>query len=582
VTLQIGEEWETHNFFGAYPLYDFDVSYIVDRRMSTGLLLVGPVTTLIVTPMSNYDPISLSKMLSLSTFAFFVAGLMWWNRKEIAGRIPKSVLILSTLFTVWMFAVLLLSGAPIDQQFWGTFGRNTGLLSYLSLTLILLGTIAINNIESFKGIIRALVFTAIPMTIYCIVQVSGNDPVSWSSFAPFGTLGNINFLSAFLGITSLVCVILLFSDEVKTYQKLCLIVLVIIDIPIIVSTGSIQGFMIFIAGIGIAGLIVIFKSRWKIIIGVPYSLFVLISTYFTLLGLNNSGILARYLYQSSVTFRADYMHAGWAMTMKFPIFGVGMDSYGDWYRQLRGDISTNRTNPERTANTAHNIFLDISSNGGFTLLAIHVGLLSLALYSAISYFRKIPNVDIFYLAVFSAWCAYQVQALISINQIGVGVWGWIFTGVLIGYPRVVTSTPLGSDKSGKRERKVKALLPASAALHAIFGGAIGLGLAFVPFNADLRYYSALQTKALDQIVKSTKSVGATMFHRELSLQAAMQIPAEPQAYEIARELVREYPRSFFGWRVLASISVTPELEKIEALQRMKELDPYNKAIPTGP
>ena len=259
-----------------------------------------------------------------------------------------------------------------------------------------------------------------------------------------------------------------------------------------------------------------------------------------------------------------------------------MDSYGDWYRQLRGDISTNRTNPERTANTAHNIFLDISSNGGFTLLAIHVGLLSLALYSAISYFRKIPNVDIFYLAVFSAWCAYQVQALISINQIGVGVWGWIFTGVLIGYPRVVTSTPLGSDKSGKRERKVKALLPASAALHAIFGGAIGLGLAFVPFNADLRYYSALQTKALDQIVKSTKSVGATMFHRELSLQAAMQIPAEPQAYEIARELVREYPRSFFGWRVLASISVTPELEKIEALQRMKELDPYNKAIPTAP
>ncbi len=556
------------------------MSKIIDKRISAAVVLVGPITSLIVTPMSNYDPISLSKVLSLCTLAFFVAGILWWNRKDIIQRVPKHFLISASLFVMWMLAVMLFSGAPFGQQFWGTFGRNTGFLSYLSLTFLLIGAASINSVDSYHKIFRALILTAIPMTIYCIVQVKGNDPVSWSSFAPFGTLGNINFLSAFLGITSLVCVILLFSNQLSTYQKVVLSLLVLIDVPIIVSTGSIQGFMIFIAGIGIAGFVVILKSKLRIILGVPYTLFAVTSLYFTLLGLNNTGVLAKFLYQPSVTFRADYMHAGWAMTTKFPIFGVGMDSYGDWYRQLRGEISTNRTNPERTANTAHNIFLDISSNGGFPLLIIHLTLLSIALFAAIAYFRKVPKVDVFYLAAFAAWCAYQVQALISINQIGVGVWGWIFTGVLVGYPRVVgpKSSMSNSALPGKRPKKGSELLPASAALHGFAAGAIGFGLAFIPFNADMHYYSALQTKALDQIVASTKLLGSTMFHRELALEAAMKIPAEPQAYEIAKGLVQEYPRSFFGWRVLASLSITPEPEKSAALQRLMELDPFNRGL----
>jgi hypothetical protein len=37
------------------------------------------------------------------------------------------------------------------------------------------------------------------------------------------------------------------------------------------------------------------------------------------------------------------------------------------------------------------------------------------------------------LRCFTAWTCYQVQSLISINQVGLALWGWILTGALIAY-----------------------------------------------------------------------------------------------------------------------------------------------------
>lgn len=555
---------------------------VIERRLAGSIAFAGVLTTFAITPMSNYDPISLVKMFTLTTLAFWCLGLVATQIDAVKVYFPKPVLVFLASFLFWMLFVVLFSDSPINQQIWGSFGRNTGALTYLSLTLLLATTISLSQLSSFEKIVKSFIFTSIPMTIYCIIQVIGKDPVSWSSFAPFGTLGNINFLSAFFGMTSTMIVILLFDSSRSGIVRFSLLVLVVVDLWITLKTGSIQGFMVFVAGCTVATFLFLYKSgKMKLLIW-PFLMLVLVSSYLVVTGLFNKGPLARLLYQPSTTFRGDYMHAGWAMTLKFPVFGVGMDSYGDWYRQMRGLISTTRTNPERTANTAHNIFLDISSNGGFPLLFFFLAILMFALLTAIKFFRNSTQIDLLYLAVFSTWVAFVVQALISINQIGVGIWGWILTGVLIGYPRakeIHSLNPKVNAVKGRKPKKSQELIPPRTLLTGVASLSLGAIAAFIPINADMKYFQATKVRALDQIKASTENLGATAFHRELALQAAMAIPAEPQAYEIAKDLVKKYPRSFFGWRVLASLSVTPAAEKAEALSRMRMLDPFNPNIP---
>jgi hypothetical protein len=240
----------------------------------------------------------------------------------------------------------------------------------------------------------------------------------------------------------------------------------------------------------------------------------------TVLGVTNKGPLASFIFQPSILYRADYMHAGWVMTVQHPFFGVGLDSYGDWYREVRGFISTTRTGPERTANTAHNIFLDLSSNGGLPLIFSYIALLAFALVIAFRWIRKNKHFDPYFVAIFSCWVAYQIQALVSINQMAVGIWGWMLNGALIGYG---LSAPLANNVENVRKAKNKksSTLPASSGALAFIFGVMGFALAYIPFNADAKYKAANLTGNLTNIIKAVELPGTSGWHISQALNVAI-------------------------------------------------------------
>jgi O-antigen ligase len=86
------------------------------------------------------------------------------------------------------------------------------------------------------------------------------------------------------------------------------------------------------------------------------------------------------LYKESVTFRGDFWRAGWKMTVDNPVFGVGLDGYRDHYRASRDVVTALRPGSDAMTDSAHNVFLDISSGGGFPLLIIYVFLLGLRFF----------------------------------------------------------------------------------------------------------------------------------------------------------------------------------------------------------
>jgi O-antigen ligase len=548
----------------------------VFKRIGTILLFLGPATTLAVSPFSNFDPINLIKMIFVSGFAFSVLVLILFSWKKSYDRLPRGLWLTAGFFLLWMTLVLVVSGAPLNQQFWGVFGRNNGYLGYFSLVVILVAVALIQNKGTYHKLVDVLVLTAIPTTLYAVLQVAGRDPISWSVMAPFATLGNINFSSAFFGLASLCATILAFTPKQNVLIRIVLISLVLIDLWIILETGSIQGFMIYIAGVGVAGFFLVRSYRPVRLLQIPYLVAGLIGFGLTASALNNIGPFARFVFGETILFRFDYWYAGWAMTVKNPIFGVGLDSYGDWYREVRGEIATLRTTPDRITNTAHNIYLDISASGGFPLLIAYLVLLGYTAVSAFRVFKRDSKFNPYFVALFSTWIAYLIQAAISINQIGVGIWGWLFTGAIIGY-EMATREGLPS-KNAKPVRGENLQLPASAALLSIAGFAIGFLFSFIPFNADSKFKDALQSGNAREQLTQAKALGATAYHMELALDAAIKANDEALAGEITRELLDRYPRDFMGWRVKQVLSSSTPAEREEALDMLKKMDPFNPTI----
>ena len=548
----------------------------VMRRLGTIILFLGPATTLAISPFSNFDPINLIKMIVVSAFAFSALALMASARQSVIGRLPKGLWIAAGLFVLWMVISIVVSGAPHNQQFWGVFGRNNGFLNYFSLVAILIATALVQNKRTYHKLVDVLVLTAIPMTIYAIVQIAGRDPISWSLMAPFATLGNINFSSAFFGLASLCATILALAPKQNLAIRAFLIFLAITDLWIILETGSIQGFMIYIAGIGVAGFFIVRSLRPLKFLQIPYLALGLLGFSMTALALNNIGPLARFVFGETILFRFDYWFAGWAMTVANPLFGVGLDSYGDWYREFRGEIATLRTVPDRITNTAHNIYLDISASGGFPLLVAYVVLLGYAARAAYRVFRRETSFNAYFVALFATLIAYLIQAAISINQVGVGIWGWLFTGALVGY-EIASREPVNPSKT-KPSKTQDLQLPATAALLGIVGFIVGFFLSFIPFNADARFKDSLQTGNPAQQLAQSKALGATAYHMELALDAAIKANDEALASEITTEILDRYPRDFMAWRVKQVLATSTPSDREEAYEVLRSMDPFNPEI----
>ncbi|GDX24707.1 hypothetical protein LBMAG10_13720 [Actinomycetes bacterium] len=556
---------------------------LVNKRIAKALLVVGPLTTLAVSPWSNYDPINLIKLLILTPIAFLCIFLGFSVIKQSTTKLSKLFCIASLALVLSMLSTLFFSGAPLTQQFWGSFGRNTGFLTYFSLLSLLVSTALIQKPDFYHKLLISILLTNIPVTFYCLVQIVGLDPIRWSEKAPFATLGNINFSSAFLGISSIVGLVLLTGKKFPKGLKVLIFLTVVIDQIIILITGSIQGIMIFIAGIVVSIYIWLHYNKKLRKFQIPYVFLAIIGTFVTVFGIANKGPLAKFLFAPSVVYRTDYWHAGWQMTLDHPIFGVGLDSYGDWYRSARGVISTLRTGPDRIANTAHNIFLDISSNGGLPMILAYSILNLIAFNSGIRFLRRQKTFDATFVALFASWVGYIVFSAVSINQIGIGVWGWLFTGALIGYE--ISTRELQTDFSDVTNKSKKSLrsnvhqLPAEAGLLALIGLIFGFVLAFIPFNADVKFRTALNSKNLTNMIETTKVIGSTAYHRDITLDTAFQNSFQAQGKEVSDSLIRDFPRDIMGWKAIIYLSTSSASERQEAIFKLHELDPFNPNLP---
>lgn len=282
------------------------------------------------------------------------------------------------------------------------------------------------------------------------------------------------------------------------------------------------------------------------------------------IALQNKGPLASLIYEASIKARGDYWSAGWKMTTLHPWFGVGFDGYGDWYRRTRTEGSISDFGVNDYSNAAHNVFLDISSSGGFPLLLVYLILVIYTLISAIRVLRRSKEFNAPFVAIFAGWVAYQVQSLISINQLGLAIWGWVLTGLIVGYE--INSRGEQAENSpiaGVRGLKTKALS----------GFLVGAIIAVVPFYASFKMQKGFDSADVQKLRTATVSWPFEIKTMIDSAEIFRTNGYNDISLEIARLAVDKFPEYFDAWYLLSLQPNATLEEKYTSLKQLKRLNP---------
>lgn len=533
-------------------------------------------TTLFVDPLWAVDPFNANKMLVVVLIGFVCCALILVNRRQIRWSDYKVVLALTASFVLWQVFVLFISGGGFYLQLFGTQGRNTGFLAYLGFSLIFIASIIASNAESLKRILVAVFVVGVASTVYGAVQAFDADPFDWvNQYSPvFGFLGNPNFQSSLLGMLGAISFSQLLVKGLKLQLRVFISAFLLVIVFVISETKSQQGFLVLVIGISVVVGLYILKLKLSWIIA--YGFLFVTAFCAVLLGTLNKGPLASLLYKDSVTYRGDYWRAGWKMTLDHPMFGVGMDSYGDWYRRSRTLDATLRRGPDVTSNAAHNVFLDFSSSGGFPLLIIYVAMMLLVVISVIKVLKRNSSLNLVFAGLVGGWVAFQAQSTISINQIGLAIWGWVLSGLIIGY-EINTRTAQADPVTLKKTKPTgpPAQLSAESVVAIFIASILGILVGVSPYLASVKYKNALKTSN-PTVIQNAAYIWPLDYSRMIQIAMALnENKLEKQGLEVAVDATKNFPDSYPVWATLNDMkSASPE-QKAAALVQMKRLDPLN-------
>jgi O-antigen ligase len=550
------------------------------------LVLIGaPITTLFLLTNTVTDPVNAPKLmvaggLGVGMFTLF---LKFFLKKQAKNF--KVFILLIGIFNLALINSIVLSGAPLDQQIFGVYGRNTGYIAYLIFSLATIGTLGLVSRKSFSSLLNALQISGMINVFYCLWVLLFGDFLKWNN--PYGNIlglfGNPDFISAFLGIYITSLVVIIFSKDRGLAPRIGAFVLAFVAFFEVVKSHAIQGIAVTFAGVAIV-IFYVLRDRFKSpAIPLVYLLICILVGVTAVLGALQTGPLD-FIYKRSVSLRGIYWQTAVNMGMKHPISGVGLDSYGDWYRYARPLKAFKDPGVNTTSNAAHNVLLDFFASGGFPLFISYLAILVIGLVSITQVTLRQKKFDPIFVTLAATWLTYQLQSIISINQVGLAIWGWLLTGALVSFefssrpilentkPRVI------SERVQKNLKKSEVISPQ---LVACIGAALGIFIASPPLTADTKWRSALDSRDANKVMEALEPTLLNPSDSQRYAQAVQLLANSnllSQAHKIALDAVRFNPNNYQSWRNLYFLQNSTQSERSQALENLNRLDPNNPDV----
>jgi hypothetical protein len=347
----------------------------------------------------------------------------------------------------------------------------------------------------------------------------------------------------------------------------------------IVKSRAIQGLVVSAGGIALVGLLDLLAKKVKPLwIGLYVTVISVVAT------LSIFGALQRgpftFIYKRSVSLRGTYWESGFEMGMQNPLSGVGMDGYGDWYRRARPPRAlTDTPGIETVTNAAHNVFLDIFAYGGFPLLIAYLLVIAVIARSAFNLLFAAKNYDFIGVGLVAVWICYQAQALISINQIGVAIWGWIFGGLIIAYDRILKLNESEVTSASIREKgrisKVKRSSEAGISLATFVGLILAMLIAMPPMIADGKWRNALGSGDAKKLENAATSWPQDPVRLDEAIKIFYDNKLDETALKLSKISTTKFSEYYISWYSYMQLTNITDAQRAYARAQLHRLDPNN-------
>ena len=555
-----------------------------EKTVSTYLTFFIPFGALFLLTETVTDPVNVTKLAAIGAVGIALLVLFLAFASKAVFREYRWYLVTLGVFILAMLNAITFSDVPFSQNFYGTYGRNTGFIAYFALSGVSLGALLLQEKSNFKKAIWGLQAVGIVNVIYCAWVLAFGDFIGWSN--PYGNIlglfGNPNFIGAFLGIFISTLFAAVLGKGVNLGYRVIAVLLALLAFYEILESNAIQGIVVTAVGGVIVGFYWLrgrFASKW-----VTFSYVALTSVlgFVAVMGALQKGPMS-FIYKRSVSLRGSYWDAAISMGNENPFSGVGLDSYGDFYRMERSvKAATTTPGVNTTTNAAHNVILDFFANGGWPLLITYVAILGFGAWAILRVTLRQKEYDPIFVSMAATWICYQVQSVISINQMGLAVWGWLFTGALLAYEfatreKEAQVTEANLKSSSKKGKSVNNGIITPALVGGL-GLVVGLILCVPPLSADTRWHSALTSQDAAKIEAALtpgylNPPSSQKFAEATTLFVSSNL--KEQALRTARKGVEFNKNYFNAWLLLWYLPDATAQEKAEALKNLKRLDPLN-------
>jgi O-antigen ligase len=567
------------------------LSDVEAKKVQTLVLLGGVFTTLTMWTKLE-DPINLPKMFVLVLSAAIVLGMVFPT--VLSARKSSSPTQQIGLGLIGLFgSCLVIATLATDVKYTAIFGeyhRNNGFLSYFAMIILMAAGSLVFNLNSASRYFIFFGTVGLLLSFYGIVQGLGADPVNWIiDYNPFvTTLGNPNFTSGFLGLSGIAILYLVFNAKDRKYQAGYAVSL-LANLYILWRSGSIQGLF----GFAIGATLLVLVKQWIVnkrygqiglaiaaIAGTPVAL-----------AFVNIGPLANKLYQGTLRNRFDYWNAAIGMFKDHPIFGVGVDRFGEYYRQY---AVQNQVAQGQITDNAHSVYLQLLATGGLTLFIPYILLVLYITFIGLRSLLKYQGEEKFKVgAVFSIWLATISINVVTIDNLGVGVWFWITGGLLVA----VSSSTSKNEGTGQNHKekinKVKlnkkvnyesifpftyvASLILSIVVLIVAVPALGKSSALYNFKNNASSYTT-ETYVPALVSESKGASNDSQYLIQLANLALIQ-NAPKEAFVMIDQINKIDSRSYYGNYFAAFVleNFNKRSEAIKYRERLKDLDPWNNS-----
>jgi hypothetical protein len=270
--------------------------------------------------------------------------------------------------------------------------------------------------------------------------------------------------------------------------------------------------------------------------------------------------------------------------------GVGLDSYGANYRLYRDESALVLPGANVTTDAAHNVFLDFFAGSGLPGFLMYLILNVFILLRVIKIWRDRSNHGFIGVALVAMWIAYVAQSIVSINQIGLAVWGWVLAGLLIGYSETSKNSsdstkvieiafkeflsPFSRVVSGKSSKSAD-LIPASRAVASFVGLVLGLLAGLMPLINDARTRNVIESKNPDAFRAVADSWPQDTVRDYRLIVEFTKYGRDQDAYDLALESTKRFPNEFPGWFSLYQLTTSDSPNKLVLKNKLHQLDPRN-------